>query len=689
MFLEASPGIEDGLTYFADKAGYTAMESDDTAYDIATSTGYEEGSSTSTPTFVFADKTSTNTDSITATWIGRSTVGADTRNIVLQIYRFGSTSTQTGWKTITTEISCNADQDCTVSGSTSTDLTDFYFPHYRFNASTGTTSPEFWTFWRIYQVGGSQTLRSDQWTIAYGALAITISGTVYSDEGQGTLDCGVSCKVSLKVNGADACGGACTDTTSGGAYSIADVTIGAVDDVITVYIDDETENAVTITKASSTSADITGLDLYENRVITKHEDSPATAITLSDMDQYDADEETDGDIPFRVTGGAATTTTIFTDNKLYVWPNKTLSSDGEIIVIGNGSSGGATDGDLHIASGATYTAGATTTIGGDWIASSTAIFNDGGYTVVFNATTTKQIWSIDGADFGALDFNGSGGTWNLMTAATSSATTTITNGTLVQSANDNLDLASLTIQSNGTFTKASGSGLLFFEDPDPIFIQDVDENNNLGDVYIGYSPAVTNQKSDLVTDSLTVNSGDTHNTKGYEIDSATFIDVSGTLNASDSGGGEGDLTNIFLGTDWTIQSGGTFTHGNSTTTFDGTASGNTITTQGTGNPFYTIYVDGLNGAWQFASGDHDIDHDFIINQGTVTSTSGTLQVGGSWTNSDTFVPNSGTVTFDSTDTGETVNPGDSSFNIVTFDNDNGGWTITNEAQISQLTLMSE
>jgi hypothetical protein len=268
-----------------------------------------------------------------------------------------------------------------------------------------------------------------------------------------------------------------------------------------------------------------------------------------------------------------------------------------------------------------------------------------------------------------------------MTAATSTATTTITNGTVVQSPNNNLDLASLTIATNGTFTKASGAGLLFFEDPvDPVFIQDDDENNNLGDVYIGYSPAVTNQKSDMVVDSFTVNSGDTHNTKGYEIDSATFIDVSGILNATDGGGGsEGDLTNIFVGTDWTIQSGGTFTHGNSTTTFDGTTEGNTITTQGTGNPFYTIYVDGSGGEWTFASGDHDIDHDFTINQGTVTSTNGTLQVGGSWTNSGTFDSNLGAVVFNSTDVGETINPGSSSFFVVTFSNPAGGWTVTNDA----------
>ncbi|MHA2069449.1 MAG: hypothetical protein ACXABY_34235, partial [Candidatus Thorarchaeota archaeon] len=180
MFLEASPAIEDGLGYFTDKAGYTSVSANDTSYDAATSTGWQSESSTSTPVFVFSDKHATNTYALTPTWIGQSTVGASTRNITLQTYRFGSTSTETRWVTVSTTDTCIADNDCTITTSaTTTDVTDYYYPYYKFNPSTGTTSAEFWTFWRVYQEGGNQTLKTDYWDLATQPIVSTITQRSY------------------------------------------------------------------------------------------------------------------------------------------------------------------------------------------------------------------------------------------------------------------------------------------------------------------------------------------------------------------------------------------------------------------------------------------------------------------------------------------------------------------------------
>jgi hypothetical protein len=840
MFLEASPAIEDGLLYFADKAGYSAMESDDTSYDIATSTGYGAGSSTSTPVFVFSDKNATNTYDISATWIGQSSVAGATRNFSLEIYRFGSTSTQTGWETVTTTDACTADNDCTITGSTTTNLTDYYYPYYRFNPSTGTTSPEFWTFWRVYQTGGDQVFRTDQWSITYTppVTGITVSGTVYSDEGQSTLDCGASCTVSLKVNGADACGGACNDTTSGGAFSIVNVTINAVDDVVTVFLDDETEDAVTITKASSTDSDITGLDLYQNRVIVRHEDSPATAVTITNMSQYDSSDEPE-DISFT----AATNLTVSTSTKLYVWPNRTFTPGGTITIFGDAAA--SPDGDLHIATGATLNVGGDITLAGNYIASSTATFTHNNYDVILNATTTGKLIRTQGStDFEGLTFNGSGGEWEfldtsatvtdnftitngtvtstseilyvggnysnsgifnhnsgtvlfnagdagnniagtlidgsafynvtfdnaggswafsndasttndfIVTAAntvtgpslmsignnatitsgtlvapgtqltisgsyanagtfthnsglilfdsvsaetitgggsdffrltfnnpdgawefqdiaTSTATTTVVAGNLIHGNNNNLTLASLIIQSDlsARFTRASGSGLLYFEDTDPIFIEDANTANNLGNVYIGYSPAVTNQNSDLQVQSLTVNSGDTHNTRGYELDSSSTITIYGTLDATDTK--ETDGTIIYLQTNWLV-SGGTFTAANSTTTFDGTTTNNTIDP---GNSSFNNLHFNNTGGWTFNVTSATSTNDFTITQGTATSPSAILYVGGNWANTGgTFTHNSAKVLFNAAATGKTINPGGSDFYDLELDNASGAWT---------------
>ncbi|MBW7992774.1 MAG: DUF2341 domain-containing protein, partial [Planctomycetes bacterium] len=324
------------------------------------------------------------------------------------------------------------------------------------------------------------------------AGTISISGTVYSDEGTSVLN-GTARTVTLKVNGADACSGACTDETSSGIYSISNITIGSVDDVVTVFLDGETEKAVTITKASSTDDNITGLNLYQNRVIIRHETSPATAVTIVNMAVYDANDDSDIQFTATTTGGTATTTTIFSGNKLYIWAQKTFNPGGTINVSGN--AGASPDGDLEIKSGAALNAGGNITLAGSWITNSSA----------------------------------------------------------------------------------------------------------------------------------------------------------------------------------------TFTHNNSTTIFTATTTGKTITTQGTSNPFYNLTFNGSGGGWTFASGDHDVDNDLTITAGTATSTTGTLRVGGSWSNSGIFTNNSGTVTFDSSDTGETINPGNSLFNIITFDNAAGGWTITNDA----------
>jgi len=336
-----------------------------------------------------------------------------------------------------------------------------------------------------------------------------------------------------------------------------------------------------------------------------------------------------------------------------------------------------TTNDLNIAAGIldVTTNNYELVVGNNWTNAETFTARQG--KVRFTATDSGNQIITNNSAFYLLEFNGASGEWTTQDAATSTATTTLIQGTLIQAADYNLDLASFTIQSNASFTAAVGTGRLYFEGADPIFVNDVDEENNLGDVYVGYSPADTYQDSDWIVDSMTVNSGDAHYTQGYEIDCANSVTVYGTLDATDTG--ETDVTNITVGGDWTIEAGGSFVHGNSTTTFSTTTAGQTITTQGTGNPFYDVVFNGSGGTWSFVTGDHDIDRDFILTAGGVTSTDGTLQVGGSWTNSDTFTHNSGTVLFDSADTGEEIDTGQYPFNIVTFNNSGGGWTVTADA----------
>ncbi|MBI2448391.1 hypothetical protein HYV44_02415 [Candidatus Microgenomates bacterium] len=72
--------------------------------------------------------------------------------------------------------------------------------------------------------------------------------------------------------------------------------------------------------------------------------------------------------------------------------------------------------------------------------------------------------------------------------------------------------------------------------------------------------------------------------------------------------------------------------------------------------------------------------DLTISAGTLDTVSGSnypISIGGSWTNSDTFTANSGTVTFTSVNTGETLSgtlSGASSFNNIIFNGSGGEWT---------------
>ncbi len=121
-----------------------------------------------------------------------------------------------------------------------------------------------------------------------------------------------------------------------------------------------------------------------------------------------------------------------------------------------------------------------------------------------------------------------------------------------------------TISNGATFTKSTNGSQLTF-DGDLTFTDEGTTKQDMGDVAIGTSPDTTDLASDMVATSVTVNTGDVLNTNGYDLDITNDITVIGTLDATDDG--EGDLTMINLGGDWSNT--GTFTYADSTVTFDG------------------------------------------------------------------------------------------------------------------------
>jgi hypothetical protein len=274
-----------------------------------------------------------------------------------------------------------------------------------------------------------------RWTGA--PVGVTISGAVYTDEGSTPIGSGRI--VRIKVNGA---GDYSTSTDANGNYSIP-VIISAVGDVVTVFLDGATEKAVTVTRASSTSANITGLDLYQNRIIVRHEDSGP--ITIADLDKYDSEQ--DPDILFTASSTAGTLTASST-SELFIWSGKTFGSWGA-----GGVGGTISLADVDINGTFTATGTQTISVSGNWDATG-GTFNSASSTVEFIGASAKNI-TTNGNPFYNLIFNGSGGSWTFQDAATTTNDLQISAGTV--SSNYDIRVYGGDVYGNGVLNWTNGT----------------------------------------------------------------------------------------------------------------------------------------------------------------------------------------------------------------------------------------
>ena len=260
-----------------------------------------------------------------------------------------------------------------------------------------------------------------KWT---AVVNITVSGTIYSDEGQTPLNAAGK-TIMLRV-GTSTPGFFATTTVAGtGAWRIENLKSMSANATVRAWLDgDATFRAFSLTKASSTS-NISNLDLYQNRLIIKREGTSAASTTITDLAAYDADD--DADIQFSANGGALN---VFKDQELHISAGNPFVPGGAVTLHGNASS--TTDGSLHLDDNAAYSAGATTTLAGNWNADTGSLFISNGYDVVFNATTTGKTiaGTLTGANtFATTTFDGAGGGWTFSNNASTTGLT-ITVGSL-------------------------------------------------------------------------------------------------------------------------------------------------------------------------------------------------------------------------------------------------------------------
>ena len=214
---------------------------------------------------------------------------------------------------------------------------------------------------------------------------IVIAGTVYSDEGStvSTVCDNSTQVVHLMVEAAGSYTGSCNSLT--GAYTISNVSYNPGDN-LTVYLDTNGgRRGANISTDPSVS--ISGMDIYENRVIVRHEDT--APLTIADMAIFDHDS--DSDIPFNATDAGSDTLVVEPDTKLIVWTGKTFAPAGDI-TLQSGGSGNVWDGSLQLFNNAVFSSSGTQshTIGGNLTVGTGASLQAASTTFTFTATTTGK-----------------------------------------------------------------------------------------------------------------------------------------------------------------------------------------------------------------------------------------------------------------------------------------------------------
>lgn len=550
-----------------------------------------------------------------------------------------------------------------------------------FNVTETGTPSSYWWFRNHYGNFAGENFDSDpggnpghiRWDDS--SLSITVSGHVYSDHGStviGNPPCdGSTNAVKIVVNGATTYQGTCNAGT--GAFSISG--IGLVGDVVlTGYLDTAGgKRAVTITRTPTT--DIANFDLYENAVIVRHEDT--SPITIDQIAMYTGAQ--DSDIPFTAsTSTPPSTLTVQPGNELYVWAGKTFTPGGNV-TLQSGGNGNVRDGRLMLATSSAFVATGSEihTVGGGLSVASGVTFTTANSTFNFTATTSgKVLFSSVGLSFYNLAFNGSNGQWALNSTATTSVTNTftMTAGTLTGTGDLNVSSGSMT--GAGTIAMTGGTVQL----------------SNTGS-FGSASPWTFNN--------LIFGSGTTNTTSKTGVGSTTVngilsITSGQTLNASS--------------TNWVLTGGGSpfvvngtfnaqiapffFTSNASTTIADAAYAALYFSPASAGTPVYTLKGGSLSATNLLVGGVNPVSVDVnsfdpvVTLSGNLTissssiftgSNTNVLNVAGSWTNNGTYTHSNGDVVFNSTDTGETINAGSSSFYNMQFNASGGGWTISQNA----------
>ncbi|PIS42206.1 MAG: hypothetical protein COT24_04665, partial [Candidatus Kerfeldbacteria bacterium CG08_land_8_20_14_0_20_40_16] len=407
----------------------------------------------------------------------------------------------------------------------------------------------------------------------------------------------------------------------------------------------------------------------------------ATAIptggTLSSVVRFDATNGNTTNVINRTYGGAVEVYNSSSSNRTLILGtagSQTIDFDSTLNLEATGAgtldlTGLNWDPAVDLESDLTFTAGgAAKTIvsgAGNWNVAGSVNFTNGVYTATSGNTFQMNGSSktITSASHTFQDFSVTGGSVSTVDAFAAAGNFTIGAGaTLAQGANVNITLTgdTILITDTGTFTKSSGSGILIMDGVSQTFEDaNTDTKEDMGNVQIGQSPGTTKLKSDFSATSLTILTGDTFETHGWDVTLTDYLDCQGTctLTLTDTPpNNAGNGTIIDVGGNWTMSGSGTFTPStDSKLFFNSTSGADTNRTIATGDKtFYEVEFKNAGGTNDnmVISGALNIDGPMTLTDGELVLNSGNPNIntakGVTIASAGTVTKGTGTWTFDGT-----------------------------------------
>ncbi|HHM04310.1 MAG TPA: hypothetical protein ENJ19_01025, partial [Gammaproteobacteria bacterium] len=448
------------------------------------------------------------------------------------------------------------------------------------------------------------------------ALAATIAGTAYTDEGITNIGAGKT--VRLLVNGSSA-GTAVTDAS--GNYSInASVGVG---DAIVLYIDGNdgaTDDATTVTV--SPGGNLANIDLYKDHLIVRHDNSGSltNALMSTARGAY-----SDSEILYSVSAGALTVSGSATE--LYLPGGHSFAPGGDVTAPGmeslgtfNGGSGTVDINGALLISGGSFTAtSATTRLAGDFTIAAGSFSHNSG-TVLFHSNATRAV-STGTATMNHVQLDMSGGNLNITGTLDINGNLTLTNV-------NNINTGTIAVAGNVVTTDGDvrGDGKILFDGANQELY--VDKAGGQGDLP---GVEVNNTGTLTVFDTIGIHGSSGWTYTGGAVDmlsqGATLLVASaGTITVNDStttfnnvelnmSGGVVDVTGTL-----DINGNLTLTSVNSINTGTIAVAGNVVTTDGDVRGDGKILFDGVNQELYAdkAGGRGDLPGLEINNTGTLT-----------------------------------------------------------------------